>query len=104
MRVNSMLTVGFLSIMAATTLVNASDSFAVEARDARRVDVIGTLHETVAQWDSVQGGGQWMRVDVIDSIGSEGPGYAYPKSMRVDVIDSIKSGGPVYSYNQPMSH
>ena len=78
MRMKSMLTVGFLSVMAATAVVNASDSFAA---DVRRVDVIGTPNETVAQLDSREAGGKSMRVDVIGSIGSEGPVYPYSKPM-----------------------
>ncbi len=80
MRVKSMLTVGFLSMMAATALVNASDSF---AHDVQRVDVIGTIHETVAQLDSQLKSTEsdFQRVDVSDSIVSEGPVYAYTKSM-----------------------
>ncbi len=74
MRVKSMLTVGIFSVMAATT------SFAAPAN---RVDVIGTLHETVAQEDSVKAGSEQRRVDVIESIGPQ---------------------GAVYTYSQPMSH
>lgn len=73
-----MLTVGFLSLVAATGVVNVSDSFAV---DSRRVDVIGTLNEKVAQLDSNKDGDHGMRVDVIGSIGSEGPAYPYTKPM-----------------------
>ncbi|TKS60761.1 MAG: hypothetical protein EWM72_01066 [Nitrospira sp.] len=98
MRVKSMLTVGFLSMMAATAVVNASDSFAA----AQRVDVINRLDETVAQLDSATI--KSMRVDVIDRIGSGGALYAYPKSMRVDVIDSIQDRGSQYAYTKPMSH
>ena len=101
MRVKSMLTVGFLSMMAATAVVNASDSFAA----AQRVDVIDRLDETVAQLDSAtMTEGKSMRVDVIDRISSGGALYAYPKSMRVDVIDSIQDRGSQYAYTQPMSH
>ena len=77
MRVNSMLTVGFLAIMGATAAVNVSDSFAA----AQRVDVIETTNETVAQLDSNKDGGHGMRVDVIGSIGSEGRAYPYTKPM-----------------------
>jgi hypothetical protein len=74
-----LLTVGFLSMMAATAAVNVSDSFAA---DASRVDVIGTLNETVAQLDSARTtDGQLMRVDVIDQLNFEGPMYPYSKPM-----------------------
>jgi hypothetical protein len=78
MRVKSMLTIGFMAIMATTGVVNTSDSFAL---DAHRVDVIEDVHETVAQPDSVKPGVEWTRVDVIQSIGSEGPAYPYSRPM-----------------------
>lgn len=76
MRVTSLLTVGFLTLVAATGVVHVSDSFAT---DARRVDVVGTLNEKVAQLDSKAAGGDGMRVDVIGHVGSEGPAYPYTK-------------------------
>jgi hypothetical protein len=72
MRMKSMLTVGVFSVMAATT------SF---ASDANRVDVIETLHETVAQEDSVKAGSEQRRVDVIESIGPQGAAYPYSQPM-----------------------
>jgi len=72
MRMKSMVMVGILSVMATTT------SF---ASDANRVDFIETLHETVTQEDSVKAGSEQRRVDVIESIQSEGPGYPYTKPM-----------------------
>lgn len=78
MRANGMLVVGFLAVMAVTGAVNASDSVA----DARRVDVIGNLSGTVAQSDSTKAGVESMRVDVIGSIGSEGPAYPYARPMN----------------------
>jgi hypothetical protein len=45
------------------------------------VDVIGTLNERVAQLDSMKARGEWIRVDVIGSIGSEGSVYPYTKPM-----------------------
>jgi hypothetical protein len=79
MNEKSMLTVGFLSLMAATAVGIASDSFAA---DARRMDVIETLNETVAQLDSMKAEGESMRVDVISRIGSEGPVYPYARPMN----------------------
>jgi hypothetical protein len=78
MRVKGMMIVGFMAVMAVTGATNASASF---ASDAHRVDVIDALHETVAQVDSVKVGSERMRVDVIESVGAEGPGYAYTKPM-----------------------
>ena len=74
MRMKSMLIVGVFLVIAATT------SF---ASDANRVDVIETLHETVAQEDSVKAGSE---------------------QRCVDVIESIRPQGAAYSYSQPMSH
>lgn len=90
MRVKSMLTVGFLSLVAATGAVNVSESFAA---DAQRVDVIDRLPAEGVQPDSTKtAGDKVMRVDVIDSIGSQGPVYPSTSgSMRVDVIDSIRA-------------
>jgi hypothetical protein len=45
------------------------------------VDVIETLHEKVAQEDSAKSGSEQRRVDVIESIKPEGPGYLYTKPM-----------------------
>jgi len=78
MRVKSIVTVGFLSLVATAAVVNVSDSFAASSH---RVDVIETPNETVAQLDSNKDGGERMRVDVIGSIGSEGPVYPYSKPM-----------------------
>lgn len=72
MKVKSMLTVGVFSVMAATT------SF---ASDANRVDVIETLHETVAQADSVKAGSEPTRVDVVEGIAPEGAAYPYSRPM-----------------------
>jgi hypothetical protein len=78
MSMTSMLTVGFLSLMAATAVVSVSDGFAAETH---RVDVIETSNETVAQPDSRKGGDESMRVDVIDHVGPEGSMYPYTKSI-----------------------
>ncbi len=80
MRGNSVLTIGFLAMMAATVGLNASTSLAAHPD---RVDVIGTVkNETVAQVDSTHiTARQSRRVDVIDSIGSKGPAYPYSRSM-----------------------
>lgn len=76
MSAKSMLTIGFLSMMAATGVVNASDSLA-----AHRVDVIGTINQTLAQADSVKAGFEWRRVDVLGTIGFRFKGPVYPYSM-----------------------
>jgi len=107
MSATSVFKMGVLSIIAATGLFVASNGFADDAH--QRVDVIGTLNERVAQLDSMKARSEWVRVDVIGSIGSEGPVYPYTTSMRVDVIGTshekeVKvSEGPVYPYTKPMS-
>ena len=78
MRVKSMLSVGFLSLMAATAVINGSDSFAAAPY---RVDVIETPNETVAQPDSDKARGELTRVDVKENIESEGPVYPYTNSI-----------------------
>lgn len=78
MRVQGILMVGFLAVMAVTGATNTADSF---ASDAYRVDVIDALHETVAQQDSVKTQNQKTRVDVIETIGSDGAVYPYTKPM-----------------------
>jgi hypothetical protein len=104
MNAKSVVKMGFLAMIAATSLLGAVEGFAA---DTRRVDVIGTIDETVAQLDSQlkPTEGKVMRVDVIDNIVSKGPAYVYSKSgVRVDVIDSIVSEGPVHEYTKLMSH
>ncbi|MGC4099638.1 MAG: hypothetical protein QM706_21295 [Nitrospira sp.] len=78
MNMKSILAIGFLSIVAATGVVNATDGI---ASDANRVDVIGTLHVSVPQQDSDTVGKQRTRVDVIERIGSQGAAYPYNKPM-----------------------
>jgi hypothetical protein len=88
MRRNSVLTVGFLA-MVATGALSASNSF---ANGPQRVDVIDNL-PAKAQWDSVKTDGQNVkRVDVIDKLESRGPVYpSTTGAMRVDVIDYTRS-------------
>lgn len=109
MSAKSMFKMGFLSMIAATGLFGASNGFAADGY--QRVDVIGTIHETVFQLDSELKSTEAnsKRVDVIGSIGSEGPVYPYTTGMRVDVIGTIHekevkvSEGPVNGYTKPMS-
>jgi hypothetical protein len=89
MSTKGMFTVGFLSMMVASGVVQVSDSFASEAQ----------------------------RVDVIERIGAGGSTYSSSRSMsvkpgdshvagieqrRVDVIERIGAGGSTYSFSQPM--
>ena len=79
---------GVLSIIAATGLFGAVEGFAA---DVRRVDVIGTIHETVVQLDSELKSTEAnsKRVDVIGTI---------------DGKDGNESQEPTYPYSMPMSH
>ena len=80
MRMKSVLTIGFVSMLAATGVVITSDSLAAYPD---RVDIIGTLYEKVTQRDSGKATERLsMRVDVIDSIGNGGPSYPYIKPMN----------------------
>ena len=80
MRVKSLLTIGFLSMLATTGVMITTDSFAAHPG---RVDVIGNLHDKTTQQDSAKT--------------TESP------SMRVDVIDTITHGGPSYPYIMPVN-
>ena len=88
MSATSVFKMGFLSIIAATGLFVASNGFAA---DVRRVDVIGTIHDTAVQLDS--------RLKSTEA-----------NSKRVDVIGTIdrkkgnRSQEPTYPYTMPMSH
>jgi hypothetical protein len=74
----SVFAMGLLSMVAATGLFAASNGVAAESQ---RVDVVESLHEKTAQLDSQKAKGEETRVDVIGSIGSEGPAYPYSKSL-----------------------
>ena len=80
MRMKSILTIGFLSMLATTGVMITTDSFAAHPG---RVDVIGNLHGKTTQQDSAKT--------------TESP------SMRVDVVDTIAHGGPSYPYIKPMN-
>jgi hypothetical protein len=80
MRMKSILTIGFLSMLATTGVMITTDSFAAHPG---RVDVIGSLHDKTTQDDSAK--------------------TAESRSMRVDVVDKILHGGPSYPYIKPMN-
>jgi hypothetical protein len=88
MSATSVFKMGFLSIIAATGLFGAAEGFAA---DMRRVDVIGTIEETVVQLDS-------------------GLKSTEANSKRVDVMGTIneKEGNgsqePTYPYSMPKNH
>jgi len=70
------LTLGFLTTLILIGLTFITPSLAAHPD---RVDVIGTVHEKLAQQDSSKNGNQGMRVDVIDRIDLKGPAYPYTK-------------------------
>jgi hypothetical protein len=78
MSAKSMFRIGFLSVIAATALFAASDSFAA---GTYRVDNFGTLAGRVAQLDSMKAGSKLTRADVIGSVGSKGPVHSYTKPI-----------------------
>jgi len=89
MRGKSLIGVGIFSLLAATAALGTSNSFAA---GAQRVDVIESLPTGAqAQWDSLKPAAG-MRVDVIESIESQGPVYpSTSDAMRVDVIEGTRS-------------
>lgn len=64
--------------MAVAVGVVALSSSAAQA--FHRADLIESLQEVVVQPDSMRVKG-WMRVDVIEHIGSEGPVHSYTPPM-----------------------
>jgi hypothetical protein len=79
MTTKSTLRIGLLAMVVASGVVTAADSFAL---DAIRADVIATLNKKVAQLDGNKVRDQQTRVDVIGSIGPNGPAYPYTKPMN----------------------
>ncbi|MGC4098757.1 MAG: hypothetical protein QM706_16715 [Nitrospira sp.] len=110
MRGKTLVTVGFLSMLAATLVFNTSTSFAADTQGNKertkensasksmkktgkqeRVDVVEQLPKKGAQPDSMTPGME-KRTDVIEDIGSKGD--VYPStggSTRKDVIDTIRN-------------
>ena len=78
MTTKSTLRIGLFVMVAASGVVSAADSLAL---DAPRADFIETLNQKVAQLDSDKDGDKPMRVDVTGSIGAKGPAYPYTKPM-----------------------
>lgn len=70
-------TMSVLSVIAAVGGVAMSNGSALAFH---RVDLIESLQETTVQADSMRGK-QFMRVDVIESIGSDGPAHSYTPPM-----------------------
>lgn len=70
----SMMPSGVCSMVSAIEVMNMSD---VVACTADHVDVIESIQETVTRDDNVKPGSEGRRVDVIESIGSEGLGRIY---------------------------
>lgn len=68
---------GMMSMAVAVGMVAFSSS---AAQAFHRADLIESLQETVVQPDSMRVKG-WMRVDVIEFIGSEGPVHSYTPPM-----------------------
>ncbi len=110
MRQKNLVTVGFLSVLAATLALSPSSSFATDtigkkerakenaasksakkAGSQERVDVVDQPPKKGAQPDSMTPGKE-KRTDVIEDVGSQGD--VYPStggSTRKDVIDTIRN-------------
>lgn len=105
----SLVTVGFLSMLAATLALNAFNSFAADAegkqgtkemaasdsmknaRGQKRVDVMENLPKKGVQSDSMTPGEKERRADAIEEVGSKGD--LYPSTgggTRKDVQEYIR--------------
>ncbi len=74
-----------LFVMSALSMIAVVGGVAMSNGSAlafHRADLIASLQDTTVQADSMRG----------------------KKLMRVDVIESVGSEGPVHSYTPPMSH
>ncbi|MBX3303875.1 MAG: hypothetical protein KF693_16815 [Nitrospira sp.] len=119
MRGKSIVTIGFLSIVAVTGVVNASSSF---ASDASRVNVAERIGHggSIYQSEPDRAGVCQVRVDMVERIGAGGSIYSSSRSRstqaggcqvaeeeqkRVDIIERIGAGGSTYSFSsgRPMS-
>lgn len=109
MRGKNLVTVGFLSMLAATLVLSVSDNFAADTQGKKertkenaaskstkkggsqeRVDVMEQPPKKGVQSDSMTPGKE-KRTDVIEDIGTKGD--VYPStggSTRKDVIDTIR--------------
>jgi len=108
-----MFAIGFLSIMAATGVMNASGSFAADTNPADPLDRIGHGGSTY-QPESAQAGD--CRVDVVARIGHGGSTYSSSQSKSVDcalegdagksgeAVARIGHGGSMYSSGQTVSN
>ena len=109
MRVKSLLTMGFLWMLAASLALSASDGFAAGAQgkqgqkemaasdsmkkagSQKRVDVMENLPKKGAQSDSITPGEKERRADAIEEVGSKGD--LYPSTgggTRKDVQEYIR--------------
>lgn len=77
MTVKHVLTMSMVSMAMVVGVVASSIS---AAQAFYRADLIESLRETVAQPDSMRVK-EWMRVDVIERIGSEGTAHSYTPPM-----------------------
>lgn len=77
MTVKKVFAMGMVSMAVALGVTALSSSAALAFH---RADLIESLQEIVVQPDSMRGKGL-MRVDVIESIGSEGPVHSYTPPM-----------------------
>ena len=77
MTVKKVFAMGMVSMAVALGVTALSSSAALAFH---RADLIDSLQETAVQPDSMRVKG-WMRVDVIESIGSEGPVQPYTQPM-----------------------
>lgn len=112
MRVRSMVTVGFLAMVAVTGVVNVPESFAGDVNRGESMVRIGHGGSTY-QSKANEAGDCQMKADNIERIGHGGSTYASSQvdgtgvcsvagegARKVDVIERIGAGGSTYSFSQ----
>lgn len=111
MRAQSILAVGFLSMMVASGVVKATDGFASEAQRTDLFERIGAGGAMYApsqsaptqSGESVAPGVKEGKVDVITRIGAGGSLYASSQKGG-GAVECVASEGVVCPYSQPTSH
>ncbi len=108
MRAQSILAVGFLSMIVASGVVKATDSFASEAQRTdvfERVGAGGCLYRpiSVQPGEATVAGVERGKVDVITRIGTGGSIYS-SSQVKTGGGECVVAEGAVYRYSKPTSH
>ncbi|OQW32827.1 MAG: hypothetical protein A4E19_05595 [Nitrospira sp. SG-bin1] len=117
MRSKSIVTIGFMTMMAVAGVVSASGSFASDVGSIAASERIGHGGSTYSS-NSDGAGVCRMKADMAERIGAGGSTYSSSQTMsaqaggcrtrgegrnKVDVIERIGHGGSSYSFGLPMS-